>query len=182
MDSLEILPVKPPEIKLNKKMRKLPESIPDVYKGQLLIIVGAIRSGKSTLLNSLLLRKSFYNDMFDNVTIISPTIKNDQTSRFLHEKYSGSCYTEYSDDVIDKVVERQLQKIENKEDTSYLIVLDDFLGQTSKMGRKNNKIAFHACRFRHYVEPGDPCMIILSTQKFMEMISFNSRKCYWCFN
>ena len=75
MDSLEILPVKPPEIKLNKKMRELPESIPDVYKGQLLIIVGAIRSGKSTLLNSLLLRKSFYNDLFDNVTIISPTIK-----------------------------------------------------------------------------------------------------------
>ena len=74
-----------------------------------------------------------------------------------------------SDDIIDKVVERQLQKIENKEDTSYLIVLDDFLGQTSKMGRKNNKIAYHACRFRHYVEPGDPCMIIFSTQKFMEL-------------
>ena len=89
--------------------------------------------------------------MFDNVTIISPTIKTTRPADFYTKIFKGSCYTEYSDDVIDKV-ERQLQKIENKEDTSYLIVLDDFLGQTSKMGRKNNKIAFHACRFRHYVE------------------------------
>ena len=169
MNSLDILPVKPPEIKKSKKMKELPESIPDVYKGQLLIVVGAIRSGKSTLLNTLILRNSFYNDMFDNVTIISPTIQNDQTSRFLYEKYKGNCHTEYSDEIINNVVKRQLEKIENKEDTSYLIVLDDFLGQTSKMGRKNNKIAFHCCRFRHYVEPGDPCMVILSTQKFMEM-------------
>ena len=94
MDSLEILPIKPPEIKKRKNQRELPESIPDVYKGQLLIIVSSIRGGKSTLISGLALRKSFYCDMFDNVTIISPTIKNDQTSRFLHEKYKGSCYTE----------------------------------------------------------------------------------------
>ena len=118
MNSLDILPVKPPEIKKSKKMKELPESIPDIYMGQLLITVGQIRSGKSTMLNSLILRKSFYNDMFDNVTIISPTIQNDQTSRFLYEKYKGSCYTEYSDEIIQNVVKRQLEKIENKEDTS----------------------------------------------------------------
>ena len=71
---------------------------------------------------------------FDNVSVISPTIQNDQTSRFLYEKYKGNCHTEYSDEIIDGVVKRQLEKIDNKEDTSYLIVLDDFLGQTSKMG------------------------------------------------
>lgn len=171
MNSLDILPVKPPELKNNKNHRELPDSIPDIYKGQLLIVVGAIRSGKSTLLNSLLLRKSFYNDLFDSMTIISPTIKNDQTSRFLYEKYKGSCYTEYSDDIVDNVVAKQLEKIENKEPTSYCMVLDDFLGQTSKNGRKNNKIAFHCARFRHYIlgGSGDPCMIILSTQKFMEL-------------
>jgi hypothetical protein len=169
MNSLDILPVKPPEIKKSKQHRELPESIPDVYKGQLLLVVGAIRSGKSTLLNSLLLRKSFYNDLFDSMTICSPTIKNDQTSRFLYEKYKGSCFTHYEDEIVDNVVAKQLEKIENKEPTSYCMVLDDFLGQTSKTGRKNNKISFHACRFRHYVEPGDPCMIILSTQKFKEL-------------
>ena len=40
MNSLDILPVKPPEIKLSKQHRELPESIPDVYKGQLLLVVG----------------------------------------------------------------------------------------------------------------------------------------------
>ena len=65
----------------------------DVNAKQKIVVCGPSGSGKSTLLNSLLLRKSFYNDMFDNVTIISPTIKNDQTSRFLHEKYKGSCFS-----------------------------------------------------------------------------------------
>ena len=153
----------------NKNHRKLPESIPNVYKGQLLIIVGAIRSGKSTLLNSLLLRSSFYNDLFDSMTICSPTIKNDQTSRFLYEKYKGSCYTHYEDEIVENVIAKQLEKIKNKEPTSYCMVLDDFLGQTSKNGRKNNRISFHACSFRHFVEPGEPCMIILSTQKFKEL-------------
>ena len=111
MNSLDILPVKPPKIKKNKNHRELPESIPDVYKGQLLIIVGAIRSGKSTLLNSLLLRRSFYNDMFDSMTIVSPTIKNDQTSRFLYEKYKGSCFTHYEDEIVENVVAKQLEKI-----------------------------------------------------------------------
>ena len=125
MNSLDILPVKPPEINKSKQMKELPESIPNVYKGQLLIVVGAIRSGKSTLLNTLILRNSFYNDMFDNVTIISPTIQNDQTSRFLYEKYRN-CHTEYTDEIIDGVVKRQLEKIDNKEDTSYWIVLTIF--------------------------------------------------------
>ena len=77
--------------------------------------------------------------MFDNVTIISPTIQNDQTSRFLYEKYKGNCHTEYTDEIIDGVVKRQLEKIDNKEDTSYLIVLDDFLGQTRKWDARITK-------------------------------------------
>ena len=60
------------KISLKEFFEKL-KSIPDVYSGQNLIICGCVRSGKSNLLVNLLTRSSFYNDMFDSVTIISPT-------------------------------------------------------------------------------------------------------------
>ena len=53
MNSLDILPVKPPEIKKNKNHRELPESIPDIYKGQLLIVVGILQRGGNSQQMSL---------------------------------------------------------------------------------------------------------------------------------
>ena len=57
----------------------------------LILGLGAIRSGKTTLLNSLLLRPRedgfFGQDYFDNVTLISNTCNADPNFRFLKKAF-----------------------------------------------------------------------------------------------
>lgn len=105
--------------------------------------------------------------MFESVSIISPTIMNDQTSRHLYKKYKDSCFPEYDDEIVDNIIATQQEKLYKKEPASYCIVLDDFLGMCNQNGRKNNKIKFHSSRFRHYCASDEAKMIVLSTQKFM---------------
>ena len=83
---LSIYPIVDEEDKYNIK-REIDERLPDVYRGQLICIVAPIRSGKSLLVQNLLLREEMYRDLFDEITIISPTVANDATSRFIYKMY-----------------------------------------------------------------------------------------------
>ena len=57
----------------------------------LLLMISPIRTGKSTIINNLLLNSNFFGqDFFDEVMCVSPTIYNDKTSRFLKKAFD--CY------------------------------------------------------------------------------------------
>ena len=89
--------------------------------GSLTLIIGAVKTGKSTLLSNLFLNDNFYGqDQFDYVKIMSNTISNDITSRFLKDAYDVDDY--YSDDIIRGIIEQQ-KKYEKKDQPGIDIII-----------------------------------------------------------
>ena len=169
-DDLTILPIKPEENEL-KQIRELHPNLPNVYKGQLLALVGGVRMGKGTLWNNMLHNPNFYEGLFENVNIISPTIWNDSTSRFSAKKFKDTCYDRYDDSIIDNLIQYQKSKKEiDGADTSYALIVDDSYNEFNKVGRKGGAVLRLASRFRHYVRKGDPCLYLYSTQKYLDLL------------
>tara|TARA_R110002049_G_scaffold31144_2_gene105986 strand:+ start:6182 stop:6913 length:732 start_codon:yes stop_codon:yes gene_type:complete len=169
-DDLTILPIKPEDNEL-KQTRELHPNLPNVYKGQLLALVGGVRMGKGTLWNNMLHNPNFYEGLFENVNIISPTIWNDSTSRFSAKKFKDTCYDRYDDTIIDNLVKNQKSKKEiDGADTSYALIVDDSYNEFNKVGRKGGAVLRLASRFRHYVRKGDPCLYLYSTQKYLDLL------------
>ena len=88
-----ILPVKPPSPRPTKMKPPHPH-LPNVEGhggGSLLLMISPVRTGKSTLISNMLLREDFYDaqERFDQVNIISNTIANDVTSRYLLKRLMG---------------------------------------------------------------------------------------------
>ena len=55
----------------------------------LVLMCSPVKTGKSTIISKLLLNESFFGpEYFDDVHIISNTINNDVTSRFLKERFN----------------------------------------------------------------------------------------------
>ena len=121
-DDLTILPVVPEESELTQS-RELHPNLPNVFKGQLISLVGGVRMGKGTLWNNMLHNPNFYEDMFLTNLIISPTVWNDSTSRFTAKKYKDTCYDKYEDSIIDNLISNQIEKkkIDGAE-TSYCLI------------------------------------------------------------
>jgi len=153
MSKLKILPITDDKNK-NDKNRKKIETIPE--PPFINLIVGPVKTGKSCLLNNLILGDNFYGlDYFDEVYIFSPTIYNDSSSRFL-QKYC-ICNDEYNDDKLEKILEKQ-KSYEKKDRPRILLVFDDILG-CIKRGSKINTLC---SRYRHYGIDG----IIFSCQNY----------------
>ena len=123
----------------------------------MVLMISPIRTGKSTIINNLLLNSAFYGqDYFDEVVCISPTIYNDKTSRFLKKAFD--CHDEYSDQLIDDIVAKQ-EGYENPEDRPEMaIILDDIIGLVKREGRVNHL----ASRFRHY----NIKLLLMSSQNY----------------
>ena len=111
----------------------------------LLLMISPIRTGKSTIINNLLLNSQFFGqDFFDEVMCISPTIYNDKTSRFLKKAFD--CYDEYDDSLIDGLIEKQEGYDDPQERPDVALILDDVIGVI----RREAKVNHLASRFRHY--------------------------------
>ena len=111
----------------------------------LLLMISPIRTGKSTIINNLLLNSSFFGqDFFDEVMCISPTIYNDKTSRFLKKAFD--CYDEYDDAIIDGLIEKQEAYEDPQDRPDVALILDDVIG----LIRREAKVNHLASRFRHY--------------------------------
>ena len=143
MSNLEILPVKP-MTEENKALREIHPNLPDIDKGSLLLLVSPVRTGKSTILSNLLLNPNFMRDAFDTVYIISNTINNDDTSRFLREQFPNTIWDTYDDNLIKNIVNYQ-RSFPKKKMPKIAIILDDFVGI-----KPNAYIYYLATRFRHY--------------------------------
>jgi hypothetical protein len=158
----KIFPVKDPEEKyLNKK--GLPPVHPHLPQidgyggGACLLQISPVKTGKSTIISNLLLSSDFYDaqERFDSTHIISNTIANDVTSRYLREAFDT--YDQYNDSIIDGLVEKQ--KGYDKEDQPEIaVVVDDCLGSIKREGRINHL----ASRFRHF----NIKLLIISSQNF----------------
>jgi len=115
----------------------------------LLLGIGAVKSGKTTLINNMLLRpreEGFYGqEYFDNVNIISNTILNDPTARFLRKAFDVQDF--YTDGMITNLIETQKSYGEKKDMPFIALLLDDILGSNMK---RNNEVSFLATRYRHH--------------------------------
>ena len=169
-NDLTILPVVPEENEESVK-RELHPNLPNVFKGQLVTLVGGVRMGKGTLWNNFLHNPNFYEDLFSSVQVISPTVWNDSTSRFTAKKYKETCYDTYTDEIIEGLIKSQIEKKAiDGADTSYALIVDDSYGEFNRHGRKGGAILRLASRFRHYVRKGDACLYLYSTQKYLDCI------------
>lgn len=129
--------------------------------GSLLLLLSPVKTGKSTIISNLFLNENLYGqDFFQDVQIISNTIKNDVTSRFLNKAFN--VYDFYSDEIIDGLIERQ-KSFEKKDQPETALVLDDCLGSIKRESKIN-----HLCsRYRHF----NLKLLILSSQKFRGCVS-----------
>tara|TARA_R110002073_G_scaffold124671_2_gene268997 strand:+ start:2110 stop:2889 length:780 start_codon:yes stop_codon:yes gene_type:complete len=142
---LDILPVKEDgtEQKLSKPLHP---HLPNIANGQVGILISPVKTGKSTIISNLLLNPNFYKDQFDMVYIISNTINNDRTSRYLKEEFPETIFDDLSriDEVIQNIINYQ-DSFPRGEKPFIAVVLDDFLGI-----KKSSKINYLATRARHY--------------------------------
>jgi len=142
--------VDPPVLKIKPLDPRLPQPPSCV------LLVMPTKSGKSTIISNLLLNKNFYGqDYFDNVKIISNTINNDQTSRFLKKAFD--CEDHYDDSMIYDLVKSQDQYGDDK--PSVCLVLDDCLGD------KTTALNNISSRYRH----SNIQLLMISTQLFRKV-------------
>ena len=159
-DDLTVLAVKPPP---DDEISKIPihPNLPDINSGAMVLLVSPVKTGKSTLISNLLLNPAFYGpggdkSKFDIVYIISNTIHNDVTSRYLKEAFPETVFDEYSDDIIRNIIAYQ-KTFSKKEQPKIAIILDDFVGIT-----KTAAVYWLASRFRHY----NIGLLLFATQLF----------------
>ncbi len=144
-DDLSILPVKE-EGNEQKLKRPLHPNLPNIATGQVGILISPVKTGKSTIISNLLLNPNFYKDQFDLVYIISNTINNDRTSRYLKKEFPETIFDDLTriDEIIDNIIKYQ-DSFPRGEKPFIAIILDDFLGV-----KKSAKINYLATRSRHY--------------------------------
>lgn len=149
---LKILKVVDPP---NTKAKSLHPNLPQ--PPSLVLMIMPTKTGKSTIISNMLLNKDFYGqDFFDETTIISTTINNDQTSRFMKQAFNT--YDYYDDSLIHDIVKRQNQ-YDKADMPSMCLVVDDCLGE--KTTALNNL----SSRYRH----SNIDLFILSSQLFRKV-------------
>ena len=116
-----------------------------------------ISVSNSTLISNIMLNDNFYDgqERFQQVKVISNTIANDVTSRFLAKAFDTHEY--YSDEIIDGIVAHQ-KSFDKEDQPEIAVILDDCLGSI----RREAKINHLASRFRHF----NIKLLIISSQNF----------------
>jgi len=163
MNAPQVLPVVDPHnVKPKPHHPHLPKVGVDVPGGgALLLMISPVKTGKSTIINNLMLNENFYGQyFFDDVQIISNTIANDVTSRFLNKAFNVTDH--YSDEVIDNLVARQ-KRLKKADQPQMALILDDCLGSIKRESKIN-----HLCsRYRHFSIK----FLCISSQKFKGSVS-----------
>jgi hypothetical protein len=142
---LKVYPINVDEDKLGEDDDRYP--LPN--KVHFNVFLGSIRSGKSTLLNSMYLSPRFMGgDLYDVRILISVTAINDVQMKYMVEEFDY-IFEDYSEDLLAEL----LEMIENDTlDRSYLLVIDDAMsesGITQKKAGKPDKFSQLITRYRH---------------------------------
>ena len=156
--NMKVMPIKPffddDEIEYNDILPSIKRN-----RGSLISIVGSTASGKTTLINNLLLNKNMWGGdnckgAFDEVYIFSPSIHLDDSCRFLREHFIT--FDMYSDEKLQEILDEQMT-YEKKKMPKVMIVIDDSVG----MIHSNSTLNHFLSRYRHW-----NTSVILSTQAF----------------
>ncbi len=167
---LSVYPVVIDEDKLNVK-----DKYPLLPVPFFMTVLGRVKAGKSTLLNSLCLSPRFYGDDFNIRILISPTAKGDPAMAHMVEHFEF-VFDSYSDALLSEIIDM----IENDEhENRYLLVLDDAITSNFKQSKNGKVDDFSALvtKYRHITnqKTGKEGMlsIILTLQyfKFMSVIT-----------
>ena len=111
-----------------------------------LVLLGRVKAGKSTLLNSLTLSPRFYGNDFQVKILISPTL-DDPAMTHIKEHFDF-VFDEYSEALLEEIIEM----IENDENENrYLLVLDDAITSNFRQTKSGKIDAFSSLitRYRH---------------------------------
>jgi len=125
-------------------------------------LVAPTKSGKSNLIVNLLKNSYFgYDDVFDEIYYISPTVGIDETLRSINEdddiiKIDEEDDLKYLDDILNDIVKNQKSKAKEEREP-VLIVLDDCLDYLKKSKRLDSLPSYS----RHY-----NISIIITTQVY----------------
>ena len=152
----KVLKVKDPDFLL-KNTKPLHPHLPQPHA--LVLHCSPVKTGKSTIISNLLLSDEFYGQhFFDRVKIISNTIANDNTSRFLEQAFDTEDH--YEDRFIDDLITTQ-SKYDKEEQPSVALICDDLLGSIRREAHLNH----FASRFRHY----NVQLFYISSQNFRKV-------------
>lgn len=141
--NLKILPIKPDD---KRKPFTNPPDEPLPNNCCRMAFVGLTNSGKTVALNNILLR--FMKDCFESIFIISPTIVNDESSRFLVEKAGEeNCFETYNDKIVENIIQTQKDSLKITGELPHVaVIVDDFITEV----RPNAKIFGLFTKARHY--------------------------------
>jgi hypothetical protein len=154
--TLDIDPIVDNNLK-NPLKRQVHPLLPDVSKGQVGLCIGKIKSGKSVLINNMYLKNEFFGDLFDSTYIISNSIYNDESSRFLREEDNVICFDSYDDAIVDRIIKTQSSYPKDKQ-PNISIIGDDLIGSL----KQNAKLYQLCTRSRHLNIKN----LVLTTQNF----------------
>tara|TARA_R110002167_G_scaffold5159_8_gene24173 strand:+ start:801 stop:1736 length:936 start_codon:yes stop_codon:yes gene_type:complete len=143
-EDLTIYPVRVEEDKNNQGDPK--KYYPLSSEVHLHLIIGRVKAGKSTLLNSLYMSRRFYADAFKVRILISSTAVNDAVNKYLLEDFDY-VFTEYTPQLLETIIEMVEQ---DEEKGRYLIILDDIIGSVNfKRQGKVDEISSLVSKYRH---------------------------------
>ena len=115
----------------------------DCKQGASCILCSSVRSGKSNLLTNIMLNSNFLKDCFEDVYIFSQTIHQDQTGRKLLEAFPATCYENFDEQKLLRIIEHQ-KSFSDEERPAIAIILDDI------PALKRNSVFYNICaNFRH---------------------------------
>ena len=142
METPVVLPIKPAEP--DELDGRIHPNLPQ--PPSLICIYASFRSGKSVLVNNMILSPLFLRGLLDRWYIFSPTARNDESCRFLLGEEGVEIIDEYSDEYLQAVL--QYQSETPKEDRDAIgVVFDDAIQYLQNRYSLGN---FLAVKFRHY--------------------------------
>ena len=129
----KIIPVKDPTEK-DDRFSHIHPHLPNISGyggGACVLMIAPVKCGKSTIINNLLLNKDFYDaqENFDDTYVISNTIANDITSRFLKDAFD--VYDSYDDRTVSDIIKYQ-KGFDKIDQPQCAIVIDDCLGSIKR--------------------------------------------------
>jgi len=114
--------------------------------------------GKTNLIINLLDRPKFYKNKFDKVVLFSNTYYSDNIWKSCKSIDEENVHIDYSDDILEQIIEEQISSKDDDEPLNTLIIFDDIIQQISKTKSLINKLIM---RNRHYY-----LTIWITTQKY----------------
>ena len=142
--------------------REIPEPLPG-SSGECFVmtLVGPRSSGKSVVINNLILRDEMHRGLYERILIISPTIHSDSSSRFLiAEAGKENVYEAYSEQIIQDLIDSVKDKSKHERSMT-LVILDDVIGSIPKY---NSLVYNLTSKARHW-----SISMIISTQNLREL-------------